>query len=63
MRIFKMNNTDFNTVKHVIDGTAFHRPSGTEHTIIKFVTKKIQNQILGILDQNNITIEDTGTTE
>ncbi len=63
MRIFKIANTDYNRVRHVFDGWAFHRPLGDTHHEMKFITKKAQKQILEMFDKNGIPYEDTGRTE
>lgn len=63
MRIFKIKNDDYNVVKHIIDGVAFHRPVGDTHHEVKFIKKKVENDVIDILGQNNVVMEDTGKVE
>jgi len=63
MTIFKMSNTDYSKIRHILDGFAFHRPLDDDNYEMKFITRKIEKQFLEIFTKNNISIEDTGRKE
>ena len=63
MRILKMTNDNYNKVRSMLDGAAFHKPKGDGHYEMKFVSKKIENQYLDIFKSRGVEYEDTGRTE